>query len=498
MNCTLDYTELAWEGTIQAVADGTFDTAGGGITITEEREEVVDFTDGYINVEQRMLVSLGEDRFTGPDDFAADSSLTIGSQTGTTNYDAAVALVGEDRVVAFETFGFAVQALLTGDVDAVVIDETAGQGYQGENKDATELVGASLSSDSLGVPFPNGSDLVGPFNAAIASMKADGSLFSLGSVYFTDAFAVTYDDIGDGAYAEEVAEPVFGGTLRYALEAETDGINPTVNRLAVSGHQMALSVFDTLVSVTDDPCGCVFVPVLAESWTHSDDYMTWDFKIREGVKFHDGTSLTAEAVVFAVERQLADFLISLALKPLFTPENGVELVDDMTVRFNLKRSHVDFPVYMAGQLGYVPSLEYMKAAIDDPTLNQAPVGTGPFMFDSREQDYMTRFVRNPDWWQGDVYLDAIEFYIYTDTVLAADALAVGDVDAVHSSNLDAILALREVEGAQIYETDDAEETFGMLNASKAPFDDIRARQALALSVAKDDYLEFIGQGILRM
>ncbi|HAT17752.1 MAG TPA: hypothetical protein DCS76_08170 [Gemmatimonadetes bacterium] len=182
---------------------------------------------------------------------------------------------------------------------------------------------------------------------------------------------------------------------------------------------------------------------------------------------------------------------------MFVPDNGVELVDDMTVRFNLKRSHVDFPLYMAGQLGYVPSLEYMKAAVEDPTLNQAPVGTGPFMFDSREQDYMTRLVRNPDWWQGDVYLDAVEFYIYTDTVLAADALAVGDVDAVHSSNLDAILSLREIEGAQIFETDDAEETFGMLNASKAPFDDIRARKALALSVAKDDYMEFIGQGVLR-
>ena len=143
------------------------------------------------------MVRLGEDRFDDIDEFVDDTSLVIGSQTGTTNYETAVELVGQDRVVSFEQFGFAVQALIAGDVDAVIIDETAGQGYVGENADDVELVGDSLSSDQLGFIFPKGSDLVEPFNAAIRAMIADGKMEELARKYFTDAFTITYDDIAD-------------------------------------------------------------------------------------------------------------------------------------------------------------------------------------------------------------------------------------------------------------------------------------------------------------
>jgi polar amino acid transport system substrate-binding protein len=196
------YETFAWEPMIQAVADGQFDMAADGITINEERAEIVDFSDGYINIEQRMLVRVGEDRFAEADELAEDDALTIGSQTGTTNYDTAVELVGEDRVVGFEQFGFAVQALINGDVDAVIMDETAGQGYVGENADDVELIGDSLSSDELGFIFEKGSDLVCPFNQAIAAMKEDGTMEALGEQYFSGAFTITYDDIADPAEAE--------------------------------------------------------------------------------------------------------------------------------------------------------------------------------------------------------------------------------------------------------------------------------------------------------
>ncbi|HJO79939.1 MAG TPA: ABC transporter substrate-binding protein, partial [Acidimicrobiales bacterium] len=306
--------------------------------------------------------------------------------------------------------------------------------------------------------------------------------------------------VGDIAAAPE-PEPLVGSVIRMALEADGDGLNPTVNRFAVSAYQMGRAVYEPLVYLTDDPCGCVYSPGLAESWTHNDDLSVWDFKIRENVMFHDGTMLTGETVEYAINQQLKDQLISLAFRPIFIPQGAVELVDDMTVRFNLQRPHVSFPLYLTSQLGYIPSLEYMKATISDGSLNQAPVGTGPFRFDSREQDYMTRFVRNEDWWQGEVVPAAVEFYIYTDTVLAADAMAVGDIDIMHTSNVDAILALRDLEatggGLQLFEEDIGEEGFGMLNSAKAPFNDIRARKALAYAAPLDNYIEFIGQGVLR-
>jgi polar amino acid transport system substrate-binding protein len=195
INCTPVFVEAAWEGLILAVADGQYDVAADGITITEERAEMVDFSDGYISIEQRLLVRIDEDRFSNADELAADPNLRIGSQPGTTNYITAVELFGDDRVDAYEQFAFAVQALIAGDVDAVVMDEIAGQGYVGVNVDDLKLVGGSLSSDQLGFIFPPGSDLVDPVNQALAELRANGTLDRLAEQYFSDEFTITYDDL---------------------------------------------------------------------------------------------------------------------------------------------------------------------------------------------------------------------------------------------------------------------------------------------------------------
>lgn len=203
LHCTPVYVEAAWEGMIQAVADGQFDAAADGITITADRDEIVDFSIGYVNIDQRLLVRLDEDRISEIEDIVNDESLVLGTQTGTTNYETAATFLPEDRIRAFEQFPFAVQALLAGDVDAVIIDETAGQGYLGENADQLKLVGRSLSSDQLGFIFPNGSDLVAPVNQALEAMMADGFLAGINRVYFGADFDVSYDDIGPGAYGDE-------------------------------------------------------------------------------------------------------------------------------------------------------------------------------------------------------------------------------------------------------------------------------------------------------
>ncbi|NCC31869.1 MAG: transporter substrate-binding domain-containing protein, partial [Chloroflexia bacterium] len=188
LNCTPVYQEASWEGMIQAVSNGQFDAAADGITITAERAQQVDFSDGYIQISQRLLALVGEDRFASMDDFIANESLLLGTQTGTTNYETARNLLPENRIQAFEQFPFAVAALLNGDVDAVIMDETAGQGYVGTNADRLELIGPSISSDELGFIFPRGSDLVEPVNLALAEMRSSGKLDELAARYFSDDF----------------------------------------------------------------------------------------------------------------------------------------------------------------------------------------------------------------------------------------------------------------------------------------------------------------------
>jgi len=178
LNCVPEYIEAGWDGMIVAVSGGEYDMAADGITITEERGEIVAFSDGYVDLAQRMMIRVDEDRFATAEEFA-EGDYIVGVQVATTNYFVAEELVGEERLVGYDTFGFAVQALIAGDVDAVVMDDVAGQGYVGVNSESIQLLPDALSEEELGFIFPLDSDLVDPFNAALASMDADGTLLEI-------------------------------------------------------------------------------------------------------------------------------------------------------------------------------------------------------------------------------------------------------------------------------------------------------------------------------
>jgi len=188
LHCEPVYVEASWEGLIQAVSDKQYDAAADGITITDDRKQIVDFSMGYVRIEQRLLVRKGETRFKSIEDLKADEKLILGTQTGTTNYETAVTFLPESRIKAFEQFPFAVQALIAGDIDAVILDETAGQGYLGENADKVELIGPAIVSQELGFVYPKGSDLVDPVNKALQAMIDDGFLNTLNTKYFGPNF----------------------------------------------------------------------------------------------------------------------------------------------------------------------------------------------------------------------------------------------------------------------------------------------------------------------
>ena len=156
LNCSPVYEEASWEGMIQAVGNGQYDAGADGITITPERAEQVDFSDGYIQVDQRLLARAGEDRFAGMDEFVANAELRMGTQTGTTNYETAKELLPEDRLQAFEQFPFAVAALINGDVDAVIMDETAGRAMSATAPNSSCWSAIRSRATSLALSSPKG------------------------------------------------------------------------------------------------------------------------------------------------------------------------------------------------------------------------------------------------------------------------------------------------------------------------------------------------------
>jgi polar amino acid transport system substrate-binding protein len=189
LNAKVDWQLSSWDVMIQAVRDGQFDVGMDGITINDERKSQVDFSDSYLTSQQLMLVRADETRFTDAASFAADPANLVGAQAGTTNFYVAVynVLDGDEanpRIKLFDTFGASVAALQSGDVDTVLMDQTSANGYIGANPGAFKVVGEPLGTEDFGFIFTPGSDLVAPVNAALAQIKADGTMDKLQQKWF--------------------------------------------------------------------------------------------------------------------------------------------------------------------------------------------------------------------------------------------------------------------------------------------------------------------------
>ena len=191
LNLTVTYANTSWDAMIPAVSEGQYDMGMTGITIREDRAEVVDFSNPYMTSQMRMLVRGDEERFTDAASFAADPELLMAAQPGTTPFYVGVyeVLDGDEanpRIQLMETFGATVEALRSGDVDMILTDGTAAQGYVDASDGGLKIIGEPLGTEQFGFIFPKGSDLVAPINAAIASMAADGTLDALNTHWFLD------------------------------------------------------------------------------------------------------------------------------------------------------------------------------------------------------------------------------------------------------------------------------------------------------------------------
>ena len=191
LNATITYENISWDAMIPAVSEGQYDLGMTGITIREDRAEVVDFSDSYMTSEMVMMVRGDEDRFADATGFAADDDLLMAAQPGTTPFYVGVyeVLDGDEanpRIKLMETFGATVQALRAGDVDLVLTDGTAGNGYVDASDGGLKIIGQKLGTEDFGFIFPQGSDLVSAMNAAIADMQTDGTIDALNKKWFLD------------------------------------------------------------------------------------------------------------------------------------------------------------------------------------------------------------------------------------------------------------------------------------------------------------------------
>src|SRR5436309_10626328 len=186
-------------------------------------------------------------------------------------------------------------------------------------------------------------------------------------------------------------QPLRGETLTLATGADPDSLDPQ-NTQSNPGEQGNRMMHENLVRFS---AKMQLEPALAESWVASKDGLAWTFKLRKGVKFHDGTSFDAKAVKYFFDRVLGDEKPFKA--SLYTPVvQGAEVIDDSTVRVILKQPFGAFLFIMAHSAGAIVSPAAHQQWGKDLALH--PVGTGPFMFvEWVKGDHVTMERHDGDW-----------------------------------------------------------------------------------------------------
>ena len=183
VNCVAQFQTTAWDGIFAALANGEFDVVASGVTITEERDQVVDFTDTYFSVDQAIAVKVEDEGLTLEDFTGSDR--VLGAQNGTTTAIVGEQLVGRDRLQLYDDFNAAVLALINGDVDGVIIDDVVAdefvQQYAGQI--AVGIRGVE-SGDNLGFAVQEGDELVDALNAGLQMIKDDGTLDEIKAEWF--------------------------------------------------------------------------------------------------------------------------------------------------------------------------------------------------------------------------------------------------------------------------------------------------------------------------
>lgn len=254
------------------------------------------------------------------------------------------------------------------------------------------------------------------------------------------------------------------------VRLEPPHLDPTAGAAAAIDEVVFINVFEGLTQVDRD--GSV-KPALAESWTVSNDGKTYVFKLREGVKFHDGSDFTAEDVVFSYDRARAEDSVN-AQKGKFEPIDSVVADSASQVTVTLKRPTGDFLFHMGTGDAVIVAPESADANKSNP------VGTGPFTFAKWVKGDQIELARNPDYWGDAPALAKATIKVIGDSAAAFNALMSDGVDGFPIYPAPENLPQFEADPRFAVVVGSTEgETILSTNNAKPPFDNIKVRQAIA-------------------
>jgi ABC-type transport system substrate-binding protein len=289
---------------------------------------------------------------------------------------------------------------------------------------------------------------------------------------------------------EEPEEPAFktGGTVNYMISSE-----PTTLLAWTTRNPTDISVLhitNEFLMMYDENGAAQ--PYLIESITPDQDSLTYTFVVKQGVKFHDGSDLNADVVAWNLNKYKESGVLSGSFYGKF---DNAEAVDEYTVVANMNQWDSLWPTALARTCFITSKLAFETYGED--YLQEHPVGTGPFMFDSWDHDVSVNFVAFEDYWRGTPRLDGLNMVIYTNPQIAAAALETGELDILPVDVYDLAVSLEGKEGI-IVDTSALTGTgftlcFNAMDEDD-PFYDLRVRQAVGYAIDAETIAEVTTKG----
>jgi ABC-type transport system substrate-binding protein len=244
-----------------------------------------------------------------------------------------------------------------------------------------------------------------------------------------------------------------------------------------AGYEVGFVLYDRLVTFDDE---LNFKPQLAESWEISADQKQMIFKLRQGVKFHDGTPFNAEAVKFNIERMM-DVKRNSTNRPLWSPIAGAEVIDTYTVAINTKEPFA----LLLNTLAHGSGAMVSPTAIwknGDESMTLKPVGAGPFMLDSFKPGQEVTVKAFPDYWAGKPKLEKIVFKYIPEAPTRISALKTGSVDVIDAIPSHMVSGLKKSPNLQVLSKPGLRPMGLAILTTREPYTDIRVRKALNYAV----------------
>jgi len=294
--------------------------------------------------------------------------------------------------------------------------------------------------------------------------------------------------------ATSAGAPKKGGAIKAELDSDIANLDPMPSSLLVD-RQVLYNIYDSLVAIDKD---LKIIPSLAESW-QTPDPKTYIFKLRQGVKYHDGTDFNADSVKWNIERYLTDK--NSRRGPEIGSIQTVEVVDPYTVKFNLKAAFAPLLANLVDRAGMMVSQKAAEAGGVDFSRKPVGAGTGAFTFVEWVKDDHITLARNPNYWKKDAsgtqlpYLDKVTIRPIVDETVALTNVKTGDIDigyVVPAKDYASVKAGKEL---VLQETPGLGYNSVVLNAAAEPFNKKEFRQAFAEALDRDQIIKTVYFGV---